>query len=188
MTTIPNLSVQLVHIQGPLKGKIQDLGDAEINIGRHPDCQVCFPKEMTTISRLHARIVREGNRFKIVDLSTNGTYLNGQRVTEAYLKDGDVLMFSEGGAKTSFLTQSVEQPSEATPVSPPSPQAVTSTPSLHINRVTTPPLVQAPPPVAPGLGASPVPAPPIDIPRTGPKPDTLGKRAGKLFKKFFSRL
>ena len=59
---------------------------------------------MVTLSRRHARIIREGNRFKIVDQSTNGTLVNGQLVPEAYLKDGDVITFSEGGPKISFLT------------------------------------------------------------------------------------
>ena len=93
MATIPQISIQLVHIQGPLKGEIQTFDDAEIRIGRHPDCQVRFPKDLVTLSRHHARIVREGNRFKLIDMSTNGSYVNGQRVSEAYLKDGDVITF-----------------------------------------------------------------------------------------------
>jgi pSer/pThr/pTyr-binding forkhead associated (FHA) protein len=110
MTSIPQIIVQLVHIEGPKKGEIQELSDAEIVIGRHPDCQVQFPKDVVTLSRIHARIVREGNRFKIIDQSTNGTFVNGKQVPEAYLKDGDVITFSEGGPKVSFLTQVVDQP------------------------------------------------------------------------------
>ena len=105
MSTIPRIMVQLVHLQGPRKGEIQELTDPEIRVGRHPSCQITFPRDMVTLSRIHARIVREGNRFKLIDQSTNGTYLNGQRISEGYLKDGDVLMFSEGGPKVSFLTQ-----------------------------------------------------------------------------------
>ena len=104
MATIPQITVQLVHIQGPLKGEIQEFSDNEIRIGRHPDCQVIFPKDEVTLSRQHARIIREGNRFKLVDESTNGSYVNGKRVAEAYLKDGDVITFSEAGPKVSFLT------------------------------------------------------------------------------------
>lgn len=117
MTTMPTISVQLVHIQGPLKGEIQEFTDHEISIGRHPDCQVNFPKDLVTLSRIHARIVREGNRFKLSDQSTNGTYVNGQKVSEIYLKDGDVVMFAEGGPKVSFLTQTGDRPIQ--PASPP---------------------------------------------------------------------
>lgn len=101
----PGIIIQLVHIEGPLKGEIQDYPEAEVTIGRHPSCSVCFPKDLSVVSRNHARIVREGNRFKVIDQSSNGTYLNGKAISEAYLRDGDVLMFAEGGPKVSFLTQ-----------------------------------------------------------------------------------
>jgi pSer/pThr/pTyr-binding forkhead associated (FHA) protein len=105
MTDKPTIFVQLVHIEGPLKGEIQEFLDSEISIGRHPSCQVQFPKDLAIISRTHAQIVREGNRFKLNDQSANGTFVNGRRVTEAYLKSGDVLIFAEGGPKVSFLTR-----------------------------------------------------------------------------------
>ncbi|UCF71862.1 MAG: FHA domain-containing protein, partial [Deltaproteobacteria bacterium] len=123
MTTQPTIVVQLVHIDGPLKGEIQEFLDPEISMGRHPSCQVQFPKDFAIISRKHARIVREGNRFKLVDQSANGTFVNGKRVTEAYLKSGDVLILAEGGPKVSFLTR-VEQ-GRAQP-----PQAVTPSDAL----------------------------------------------------------
>ena len=119
MTTIPTIVVQLVHIDGPLKGEIQEFSDQEISLGRLPTCQVKFPKDFTMISRNHARIAREGNRFKLVDQSANGTFVNGKRVTEAYLKSGDVLLLAEGGPKVSFLTR-VEQ-------ARPQPQAIAPT-------------------------------------------------------------
>lgn len=116
MTSIPRITVQLIHIHGPLKGRIHELSDSEIHIGRHPDCQVQFPKDLTAVSRLHARIVREGNRFKFIDQSTNGSYVNGQRITETYLKDGDVITLSESGPKLSFLA--VQENSAAGPPPP----------------------------------------------------------------------
>lgn len=112
MTDKPAIVVQLVHIEGPLKGEIQDFLESEISIGRHPSCQVQFPKDLTIISRKHAHIIREGNRFKLTDQSTNGTFLNGKRVTEAYLKSGDVLIFAEDGPKVSFLTR-IEEGAQA---------------------------------------------------------------------------
>lgn len=118
MTTQPTIVVQLVHIDGPLKGEIQEFLDPEISMGRHPSCQVRFPKDFAIISRKHARIVREGNRFKLVDQSANGTFVNGKRVKEAYLKSGDVLILAEGGPKVSFLTRIEEvrpQPQAITP-------------------------------------------------------------------------
>ena len=101
----PVIVVQLIHIEGPLKGNIEECTDPIIRIGRHDDCQICFPKNLTLVSRHHAEIIREGNRFKLVDHSTNGTFVNGKTVKETVLKDGDVLMIGDGGPKVSFLTE-----------------------------------------------------------------------------------
>ena len=101
----PIIVIQLIHMEGPLKGEIQEFSQPEIFIGRSATCQVCFPKDLAIVSRVHARIVREGNRFMLMDQSTNGTFVNGKQVKEAILKDGDVLLFAEGGPKVSFLTQ-----------------------------------------------------------------------------------
>ncbi|MBW1902444.1 MAG: FHA domain-containing protein, partial [Deltaproteobacteria bacterium] len=86
MKSAPIIIVQLVHIEGPMKGEIQEFSESEISIGRHPSCQVQFPKDLTTISRKHAMIVREGNRFKMISQGPNGTFVNGKRLEEVYLK------------------------------------------------------------------------------------------------------
>lgn len=116
-----SIIVQLVHIHGPLKGEIQEFSNTEIMIGRHASCDLQFPRDLVAISRKHATIIRDGNRFKIVDQSTNGTFVNGKKITEAYLKNGDVMFFTEGGPKVSFLTRigdALETPDTQNP-SPP---------------------------------------------------------------------
>jgi len=101
----PVIVVQMVHILGPFKGEIQEFSKGAISIGRHPSCDLCFPVDLTSISRKHADIIREGNKFKLIDHSGNGTFVNGKPINEAFLKNGDVLSFAEGGPKVSFLTQ-----------------------------------------------------------------------------------
>jgi len=112
MKNVPIIIVQLVHIQGPLKGEIQEFTRESILIGRDPSCDLCFPPDLTIISRKHAEIIREGNRFKLIDRSKNGTFVNGKRVHETFLNNGDVLTIAEGGPKFSFLTQMKEVTSE----------------------------------------------------------------------------
>lgn len=119
----PVIVVQLIHIEGPLNGEIQEFSESPLSVGRHPSSHVCFPPDFTLISRNHAEIIREGNRFKLIDHSANGTFVNGKRVKEAYLKSGDVLMFAEGGPKVSFLTEIKEGRVEAEVTSPPPPEA-----------------------------------------------------------------
>jgi len=58
-------------------------------VGRRPDCAVVLPGN--TVSRRHAQVRREGNRYYLSDLgSTNGTLLNGEPVIgEELLSDRD---------------------------------------------------------------------------------------------------
>src|SRR5215218_4845083 len=58
-------------------------------IGRREDCDLRIP--LGDISRKHARLIREPEGMRLEDFgSSNGTYLNGQRVErEAMLQAGD---------------------------------------------------------------------------------------------------
>ncbi|MBC2713110.1 MAG: FHA domain-containing protein [Desulfosarcina sp.] len=159
MPQMPNITVQLVHIQGPLKGQIQDFSQFPVQIGRHSSCQVRFEKDLTAISRRHACIERQGNRFRIIDASTNGTYVNGKRIADVYLRDGDVITFSENGPKASFLTK-IETGNAPVPPAPlvrPSPPS----PSAPMQ-----PQMSAPAPVPPVTAPS-APPPRPQIPEPG---------------------
>lgn len=68
-------------------------------IGRLPRCSLVL--DDPTVSRVHARLVRRGDAWAICDLrSTNGTRVNGWRVEEAVLEQGDELMI--GAVRLSF--------------------------------------------------------------------------------------
>lgn len=58
------------------------------SIGRLPECEITLLDP--NVSRRHAEIHQRGNGFAIVDLgSTNGCTVNGVRITERDLRDGD---------------------------------------------------------------------------------------------------
>ncbi len=101
----PRATVQLVHISGPLEGKTQHFSIYPVNIGRHSLCHVRFENNLTTVSRRHAHIDCQEDRFRIIDTSTNGTFVNGKRIADVYLRDGDEITFSPQGPKASFLIQ-----------------------------------------------------------------------------------
>ncbi len=64
------------------------LGEAELTIGRRPDNTILLPHPQ--VSAHHARLVREGGTYRILDLhSTNHVYVNAQLVTNHLLKMGD---------------------------------------------------------------------------------------------------
>jgi len=59
-------------------------------IGRAPRAD--FVVDAPLVSRLHCRVTASGDSVDVVDLdSTNGTYVNDQRVQKASLKSGDRL-------------------------------------------------------------------------------------------------
>jgi pSer/pThr/pTyr-binding forkhead associated (FHA) protein len=59
-------------------------------VGRAPRAD--FVVDAALVSRLHCRLSAGPGEIEAVDLeSTNGTYVNGQRVARATLKDGDRL-------------------------------------------------------------------------------------------------
>lgn len=57
-------------------------------IGRSPMCQIVVQQEV--VSRLHAKIERSGPRYVLSDAgSINGTFVNGQRIHEPHLLQGN---------------------------------------------------------------------------------------------------
>jgi S1-C subfamily serine protease len=86
-------------------GDTQDIIVDEIEIGRGAECQVRFDETFTTVSRRHAAIVRQGDKWKLIQLSNiNPTLLNGNNVShEWYLQSGDEIQLSIGGPKLGFI-------------------------------------------------------------------------------------
>ncbi|MDZ4717562.1 MAG: FHA domain-containing protein, partial [Roseiflexaceae bacterium] len=57
--------------------------------------------EDTRVSRHHAQLRYRSRRFWVADLSsTNGTFINGERITERALRGSDIL--SLGGLELTF--------------------------------------------------------------------------------------
>ncbi|MEM9826925.1 MAG: SpoIIE family protein phosphatase [Planctomycetota bacterium] len=71
------------------------LASGETTIGRHPDCTIVV--DAGAVSRLHARVVREGPVVKVEDAgSRNGTFVNGQMLSGPHaLMPGDRIRISE---------------------------------------------------------------------------------------------
>ena len=61
-------------------------------IGRNPDYDLCLP--CNSVSGLHAEIIEEDGEIWLWDLnSTNGTFVNGKRISKTRLCEGDTVQF-----------------------------------------------------------------------------------------------
>ena len=75
-------------------GRRYQIGDVPQVLGRAGTCDIVVEDERA--SQRHARVQFAGGRHVIEDLgSTNGTFVNSQRVQQASLKNGDLLQVGE---------------------------------------------------------------------------------------------
>jgi pSer/pThr/pTyr-binding forkhead associated (FHA) protein len=80
----------LVATTGPYTGTVFPVRNGA-TAGRDPQVEIALPADTKT-SRAHARFVYENGSFTVEDQgSTNGTYVNGQRVTRQPLAAGDTV-------------------------------------------------------------------------------------------------
>ncbi|MFI5206821.1 MAG: FHA domain-containing protein [Gemmatimonadales bacterium] len=103
----------------------------------------------TQVSRRHAEIVQSPRGYILVDNSTNGTWVNGERVqNQRLLARADVIRIGEEEFRfyADAAPAASAPPATATPVMPP------------------PPAPPAPPPPAPPAAAAPAPPPPAAKP------------------------
>ncbi len=81
---------RFVGVSGPYAGQIYLLADG-MTIGRASGCGIALSTD-NTVSRSHARIALEAGEWVIYDSgSSNGTYVNGSRITRSALSPGDVI-------------------------------------------------------------------------------------------------
>jgi pSer/pThr/pTyr-binding forkhead associated (FHA) protein len=141
-------------------GKEYSIGSGGISIGREAGCEVVVPQ--SEVSRKHATIAPAENGYVVTDLSTNGVFVNGNRIqgsqvlaradvvrvgTEEFRFYADVAPIAKGAT-----------PAASKPAVPPPAPAPAAPPSY------APPATPAPPPAAPPAmppaSSAPTPAPP----------------------------
>ena len=90
------MQVNLKVTAGPYKGRIFSFAQHDtFLIGRNPEAHLCLPDDRF-FSRNHCLLEMNPPHSFLRDLnSTNGTFVNGRRVKDAYLKNGDHVQCGE---------------------------------------------------------------------------------------------
>jgi hypothetical protein len=138
----------------PASGDPIELQGDHALVGRDAGCDIVVND--TSVSRKHARIERWGPKWAVVDQrSANGTFLDGQRITESVIGPGQELRFG----KVAYRVEIVSEESGATVI-------------MNSPLVSDATLVQpvAPPPPRPAAPPPPVAAPPAPQPHPAPRP------------------
>ena len=85
-------SLALHVVQGPDEGRVFELTELPVTVGRHPESTI--PLSDGSISRHQFRILsREGEVILEDAGSLNGTWVNGEKVSSIPLKEGDRIEF-----------------------------------------------------------------------------------------------
>src|ERR1700743_233151 len=81
---------KLVVLKGSQRGKEFVISGDVIRIGKVDENDLALPEE--TVSRVHCEILRDQKGHLLRDLhSTNGTFLDGAEIREAYIRAGSVI-------------------------------------------------------------------------------------------------
>lgn len=90
-TIIRSRHFYLKGLNDAFAGRLIGVG-ASMLVGRAPECALVVDQE--GISRRHARIEVKSQGCALIDLeSANGTFVNGRRIDNALLEDGDEIVF-----------------------------------------------------------------------------------------------
>jgi pSer/pThr/pTyr-binding forkhead associated (FHA) protein len=99
----PFLSAEIRILSGATAGRVIALSGDTV-VGRAADAGLRFDPDLDLqVSARHATLVLDANGWLVRDSgSRNGTWVNGRRVVETRLSDGDRLRFGENGPEVEF--------------------------------------------------------------------------------------
>jgi pSer/pThr/pTyr-binding forkhead associated (FHA) protein len=103
------MKVNLILLKVGGNNKAFSLPSSVTIVGRRQDCDMCVP--LMVVSRRHCALNMDGGELSIRDLgSSNGTFVNGQRIDEMDLSAGDKVAIGP----LNFIVQIDGDPAEVT--------------------------------------------------------------------------
>ena len=93
--------IRIQHLSGSRQGQTSGSGKQVVRIGRAPDCDVRFDgAKDPKVSGHHAEFLCEDGQWFVVDTgSTNGTLVEGARITKQRLRQGEEIQIGAGGPR-----------------------------------------------------------------------------------------
>ena len=104
--------IRLLAVRGNAAGTEFVLAGSVVRLGRGGDNDIVL--DDTNCSRSHAELIFERGSYRARDLgSRNGIYVNGQKISEVALKDGDLLRLGDTGFRYAVFDGPAEPTGEA---------------------------------------------------------------------------
>lgn len=160
---------QLTVKTGPTPGQIFILDKPELSIGREAGNEMVVSD--ADVSRKHARLILQGNAYLVEDLgSTNGTFVNGERIAEpVLLNPGDIVTL---GDAVELIYEAPGFDEQATLMAPPPVPVVVPEPVIVPEPIVEEPeplVIEEPPAMEVPAVEPPAyePLPPLEAPKKG---------------------
>jgi protease PrsW len=93
-------------------GRRLELSQGFLTVGRAATCNLTFdPNQENMVSSKHAYIEAKPDGFYLTDTqSTNGTFVNGERIQVRRLNSGDVIQFGKNGPEAGVMIEGQQPP------------------------------------------------------------------------------
>jgi DNA-binding NtrC family response regulator len=105
-------SVELVVVDGPDRGKKLTVAEATAVVGTAPSAQLRLSDP--TVSRLHCEVQLRSEGVRLVDTgSTNGTFVDGLRVKDVYLRSGSTVRLGASALRAELGSEPFRLPLSA---------------------------------------------------------------------------
>lgn len=98
----------LIGISSDINGQQFILNKDKIEVGRRPSSDLLLNE--SSVSAMHAQIIKSGDNWKVLNLlSSNGTFVNGEKVAEKVIKSGDRIAFAEAEFVFTYIDEPLKE-------------------------------------------------------------------------------
>lgn len=102
----------LIGVSNDVIGQQYILRKSKIEIGRRPSSDIVLTE--SSVSSMHAQIVVDGHGWKVLNLlSSNGTFVNGKKVVQQPIVEGDMIGFAGSEFVFSLVEDDMPKQSKA---------------------------------------------------------------------------